>query len=204
MQKEPKPTMSFTDLVASKNQKALEPYINQKIEELSANLVNRLVQPLMALGNRLTVHDEVLIEKTGETAESLTERLYLVEDRMLGKSQVEDVAKPLDLVRVSFKLEGGSLDLPLKLHSLSQNINSPFEAEIHAAVDGMRPGESKTLNLDSIKKSCLLTVHRVSRAPETKVSDLKVVPAETPTDVPTTAYPEESSEALSEAPSGNP
>jgi hypothetical protein len=165
MQKEPRPTMSFTDLVARKNTDALKPYIDQRINDLGMKLAQGQLQAFSPILLRLSALEQIAQEKLGETGESIGNRIVVLEDKALGIELVEGPAEAGDTVRYTIQAGDQPETFKQTSRSLAQKFVSPEDQQIQQAMVGLKTGESVSVELASMKKTYKLVVERVSRKP---------------------------------------
>jgi hypothetical protein len=173
---------SFEQLVGQANREALKPYIDEVMQDASQQILQRLAQAQMQMAApiqvRLTVLEKIVMEKLGETKESLAERVLQVEDEATGHVKVEDGAQVGDQLRTIGwvkveEQENYNAPMELTIHSLGKSPRPevPFQTykELEEGLVGIKAGETREIvvNLstgDTTKAYTFkIAVSRVSR-----------------------------------------
>lgn len=97
--KRPAQTQGFADMTSNAVINKLKPYIENSVQQATAQLAQTTVEDISALATRLVSLENIICEKLGMTREDLAQRVADEEDIVLGMERVEEVQQG-DTVRV--------------------------------------------------------------------------------------------------------
>lgn len=176
MPKDPRPTMSFTDLVAKKNTDALKPFIDEQVRQAKSELARQQLAYFAPVMTRLSVLEQIAKDRFGYTKEQLTELSWDQEDIAFGCAKSDQPAEAGDHLRCTarFKLNGkasaeqvvvDNLDRP---HPMTKS--KKFLGETEALLIGHKTGETVPMPPPApTVTDFTVEIHRVAKYPKPPV-----------------------------------
>lgn len=187
MSKNPRPTLSFADLVGKTNRDALVPVIQQEVEKAKQVLARQQLSYFAPVMTRLAVLERLAKEKFGLSKEEMTQLSWDEEDIAFGVAKSEEPAERGDHLRVTSRhLHNGQQFVEQIIMNTLDVANAitktkNFLGNTEELLIGHKAGETVTMPppAEGVTEFTI-EIHRVAKYPKAPAPVEAATPAETP------------------------